>query len=89
MMKYSRFKTALRFFFSKNACPVPFGCFGVTTRLEVDGSVAEGEERPKGVNMTELADLLIEHGAVEGINLDGGQKNPKKRRFVGNHLTNP
>lgn len=45
----------------------------------MDGSVAEGEERPKGVNMTELADLLIEHGAVEGINLDGGQKTQKKR----------
>lgn len=66
----------MRFFFSKNA-QVPLGCFGVTTRLEVDGSVAEGEERPKGVNMTELADLLIEHGAVEGINLDGGQKTQK------------
>ena len=51
------------------------------TRREVDGSVAEGEERPKGVNMTELADLLIEHGAVEGINLDGGLN--QKTRVVG------
>ena len=69
----------MRFFFEKR--PSPLRCFGVTTRLEVDGSVAEGEERPKGVNMTELADLLIEHGAVEGINLDGGQKIPKKTTF--------
>ena len=55
----------------------------------MDGSVAEGEERPKGVNMTELADLLIEHGAVEGINLDGAWLNQKTPWNVGNHLTNP
>merc|ERR1719150_1204613 len=39
--------------------------------LQIDGSIAVGEKK-RGMNMAQLADLLIEHGAVNAINLDGG-----------------
>merc|ERR1719412_1334852 len=39
--------------------------------LQIDGSIAVGKKK-RGMDMTQLADLLIEHGAVQAINLDGG-----------------
>merc|ERR1719367_878462 len=39
--------------------------------LQIDGSIAVGNKK-RGVDMARLADLLIEHGAVNAINLDGG-----------------
>jgi len=39
--------------------------------IQIDGSIAVGDKK-RGVNMYELADLLIDHGAVHAVNLDGG-----------------
>jgi len=39
--------------------------------IQVDGSIAVGSKK-RGVDMRTLADLLIDHGAVHAINLDGG-----------------
>mmetsp|Transcript_60614 Transcript_60614/g.120091 ORF Transcript_60614/g.120091 Transcript_60614/m.120091 type:complete len:363 (-) Transcript_60614:38-1126(-) len=39
--------------------------------LQIDGSIAVGHNK-RGMDMTTLADVLIKHGAVEAINLDGG-----------------
>jgi len=39
--------------------------------VQVDGSIAVGHNK-RGMNMKMLADLLVQHGAVEAINLDGG-----------------
>jgi len=39
--------------------------------IQIDGSIAVGKKK-RGVDMTTLADLLIDHGAVHAINLDGG-----------------
>merc|ERR1719150_2977864 len=39
--------------------------------VQIDGSIAVGKKK-RGMNMAQLADLLIEHGAVNAINLDGG-----------------
>merc|ERR1719412_2257846 len=39
--------------------------------MQIDGSIAVGKKK-RGMNMAQLADLLIEHGVVNAINLDGG-----------------
>jgi len=39
--------------------------------VQVDGSIAVGHNK-RGMNMKVMADLLIDHGAVQAINLDGG-----------------
>merc|ERR1712129_690616 len=39
--------------------------------VQVDGSIAVGDNK-RGMDMKEVANLLIQHGAVEAINLDGG-----------------
>merc|ERR1711972_590123 len=39
--------------------------------LQIDGSIAVGKKK-RGMDMSRLADTLIEHGAVNAINLDGG-----------------
>jgi len=39
--------------------------------IQVDGSIAVGHKK-RGLNMFQLADLLVENGAVHAINLDGG-----------------
>merc|ERR1719507_2027845 len=39
--------------------------------VQVDGSIAVGHNK-RGMDMTEVANLLIQHGAVEAINLEGG-----------------
>jgi len=39
--------------------------------VQVDGSIAVGDNK-RGMDMNELANLLIQHGAVQAINLDGG-----------------
>jgi len=39
--------------------------------IQIDGSIAVGKKK-RGVDMRTLADLLIDHGAVHAINLDGG-----------------
>merc|ERR1712242_646657 len=39
--------------------------------IQIDGSIAVGKKK-RGVDMATLADLLIDHGAVHAINLDGG-----------------
>merc|ERR1719412_3168562 len=39
--------------------------------LQIDGSIAVGKKK-RGMNMAQLAVLLIEHGVVNAINLDGG-----------------
>merc|ERR1712241_1390351 len=39
--------------------------------IQIDGSIAVGKKK-RGVDMATLADLLIDHGAVQAINLDGG-----------------
>jgi len=38
--------------------------------VQIDGSIAVGTGR--GMNMAQLADLLIQHGVVNAVNLDGG-----------------
>jgi len=44
---------------------------GRLVMIQIDGSIAVGKKK-RGVDMTTLADLLIDHGAVHAINLDGG-----------------
>jgi len=39
--------------------------------VQIDGSIAVGHNK-RGMDMSMLADLLIKHGAVNAINLDGG-----------------
>jgi len=39
--------------------------------IQIDGSIAVGKKK-RGVDMNTLANLLIDHGAVNAINLDGG-----------------
>jgi len=39
--------------------------------FQIDGSIAVGHKK-RGLNMYEMADVMIDHGAVHAINLDGG-----------------
>jgi len=48
--------------------------------VQIDGSIAVGLGR--GMNMAQLADLLIQHGAVNAINLDGGGSSSMVREGV-------
>jgi len=48
--------------------------------VQIDGSIAVGVGR--GMNMAQLADLLIKHGAVNAINLDGGGSSSMARDGV-------
>jgi len=45
---------------------------GALIILQIDGSHAHEGIPGRGMNMYELADRLIQHGAIEAINLDGG-----------------
>jgi len=49
--------------------------------LQVDGSIAVGKKK-RGLNMYQLADLLVENGAVQAINLDGGGSSAMARDGV-------
>merc|ERR1712228_953854 len=49
--------------------------------VQVDGSIAVGHNK-RGMDMTELAKLLIQHGAVQAINLDGGGSSAMARNGV-------
>jgi len=49
--------------------------------LQIDGSIAVGHLK-RGLNMFQLADLLIENGAVHAINLDGGGSSAMARDGV-------
>jgi len=49
--------------------------------VQVDGSIAVGHNK-RGMDMTEVANLLIQHGAVEAINLDGGGSSAMARGGV-------
>jgi len=44
---------------------------GALLVVQIDGSIAVGANK-RGMDMSMLADALIQHGAVEAINLDGG-----------------
>merc|ERR1719331_2336559 len=49
--------------------------------LQVDGSLAVGSMK-RGLNMFQLADLLIDNGAVQAINMDGGGSSAMARDGV-------
>merc|ERR1711953_1617748 len=50
---------------------VGFDAAGRLIIVQVDGSIAVGDNK-RGMDMRMVADLLIQHGAVQAINLDGG-----------------
>jgi len=50
---------------------VGFDADGRLMIIQVDGSIAVGHNK-RGLDMKTLANLLIKHGAVNAINLDGG-----------------
>merc|ERR1711920_207248 len=50
---------------------VGYDRYGRLIILQIDGSIAVGKKK-RGMDMSRLADTLIEHGAVNAINLDGG-----------------
>jgi hypothetical protein len=50
---------------------VGFDAAGRLIIVQVDGSIAVGNNK-RGMDMRMVADLLIQHGAVQAINLDGG-----------------
>jgi len=50
---------------------VGYDALGRLIVVQVDGSIAVGHNK-RGMNMMQVADLLIQHGAVNAINLDGG-----------------
>jgi len=50
---------------------VGFDAAGRLIIVQVDGSIAVGDNK-RGMNMHMVADLLIKHGVVQAINLDGG-----------------
>jgi hypothetical protein len=49
--------------------------------IQIDGSIAVGSKK-RGLNMYEIADLLIDHGAVHAVNLDGGGSSAMARDGV-------
>merc|ERR1712129_308314 len=50
---------------------VGFDASGRLIIVQVDGSIAVGHNK-RGMVMKMVADLLIQHGAIQAINLDGG-----------------
>jgi len=50
---------------------VGFDTAGRLIVVQIDGSIAVGDNK-RGMDMRMVADLLIQHGAVQAINLDGG-----------------
>merc|ERR550532_3475219 len=50
---------------------VGFDAAGRLIIVQIDGSIAVGDNK-RGMDMRMVADLLIQHGAVQAINLDGG-----------------
>jgi len=60
---------------------VGYDALGRLIVVQVDGSIAVGHNK-RGMDMTEVANLLIQHGAVEAINLDGGGSSAMARDGV-------
>jgi len=60
---------------------VGFDAAGRLIIVQVDGSIAVGDNK-RGMDMHMVADLLIQHGAVQAINLDGGGSSAMSRDGV-------
>jgi len=60
---------------------VGFDAQGRLIVVQIDGSIAVGHNK-RGMDMNEMANLLIQHGAVEAINLDGGGSSAMARNGV-------
>jgi hypothetical protein len=60
---------------------VGFDAAGRLIIVQIDGSIAVGDNK-RGMDMRMVADLLIQHGAVQAINLDGGGSSAMARDGV-------